>query len=381
MKRTLKILLKIGIGITVVVFLLSTLLIKKHLDGQPEITNATYSEFAFESNKPIFYSIDNNLYFHQKGAIKLNDSPILKLKIEEVYVSPNGNSAVIYSENKITLIDKEGNIITSIEDCTDLTPTEEDRKSGRFLGNNIQWDRDSKFFLIAQDRIWVKNRSKKNRTSIYKVSTHSGQLELFLNLKDEYRGDFYLSKDNQYLYYKFATEEGSLAFKKISAQSGKILSEHHKQNGRKLDNVTNDSIFINFRKYKYAFQGNSHDLKKIIVVASGELFLDDSKSTIKLLEGKNGVRVLKGISYDYLEDGYFLPGNRFFIADINAKNLKETIVIDTEIIKIMKTGKKINFYFNVNNIDCQEFEFRYEIVPKVRFATSVENEINRKIRN
>ncbi|MGK0389882.1 MAG: hypothetical protein ACI94Y_002627 [Maribacter sp.] len=72
------------------------------------------------------------------------------------------------------------------------------------------------------------------------------------------------------------------------------MSEHHSKK-RKLNNVTNDNIFINFRKYNHVFQGNSHNLKKIIVEASGNIFLDDINTTIKLIEGKKGVNAIKGM--------------------------------------------------------------------------------------
>jgi len=41
----------------------------------------------------------------------------------------------------------------------------------------------------------------------------------------------------------------------------------------------------------------------------------------------------------------------------------------------MKLAKKIEFYFNVNSTDCNDFVFRYEIEPNVKFATSVSLEI------
>ena len=58
-------------------------------------------------------------------------------------------------------------------------------------------------------------------------------------------------------------------------------------------------------------------------------------------------------------------------AKLTIRNFSGQLVIDTKAYKIMKLPKKTEFFFNVNAIDCDNFIFRYEIEPNVKFATSV----------
>jgi len=93
--------------------------------------------------------------------------------------------------------------------------------------------------------------------------------------------------------------------------------------------------------------------------------------------GTMGYEAFKGHSYGFFQDGFFLPGNRYFIANISAKNFAGQLIIDTKTFQIMKLKKPTDFYFNINSNDCSDFVFRYGIDPNVKFATSVSLEIER----
>lgn len=378
MKKLLKIIVIVVAILFVANFLLNKFFFKTDLDQEPELTDLKDSIFEFSSTKPFYFKVDNSLYYSADGRFDYSRKPIWTGEIEEAYISPNSKYALIYYDNKLTLLDNVGKVLFKIEDCTDLIAVEKDKKSGRFNSSEIQWSKNSDFFLISQDRVWDKNYSKKNKTSIYKYSIADNSFKIFIDLDEELQGDFVLSQDEKYIYYEFATTKGDLAFKKVDLTNRKIISEHFQDDSLKLTNISADSVFINYNKFKDNFQGNSFNLKSIITTArTGDvgLYYQDSDTTVKLLSGTSGYGAFKGNSFDYFNNGFYLPGNKYFIANISAKNFSGQLVIDTKAFKIMKLPKKTEFYFNVNSTDCNDFVFRYEIEPNVKFATSVSLEI------
>lgn len=378
MKKLLKIILIVVAILFVANFLLNKFFFKSDLDREPELTDLKESNFEFSSAKPFYFKVDNSLYYSGDGKLDYSSKPIWTGEIEEAYISPNSKYALIYHDNILTLVDNVGKVLFKIDDCTDLIAVEKDKKSGRFNSSEVQWSKNSDFFLITQDRVWDKNYSKKNKSSIYKYSISDNSFKTFIDLDEELQGDFILSQNQKYIYYEFATAKGDLAFKKVDLTNRKIISEHFQDDSLKLTSISIDSVFINYNKFKDNFQGNSFDLKSIITTArTGDigLYYKNRDTTVKLLSGNSGYGAFKGNSFDYFNNGFYLPGNKYFIANITAKNFTGQLVIDTKAFKIMKLPKTTEFYFNINSTDCNDFVFRYEIEPNVKFATSVSLEI------
>ena len=378
MKKLLKILLIITAIILIGDFLLNKFFFQTDKDRQPEINDLKESSFKFSSTKPFYFKVDNHLYYSADGQLDYTLKPIWNGEIEEAYISPNAKFALVYNDNELSLIDNTGAVKFKIDDCTDLIAAEKDKKSGRFNSSEIQWSKNSDFFLIAQDRIWDKNYSKKNKSSIYKYSIRDNLFKSFIDLDEELQEDFILSQNEKYIYYEFATTKGDLAFKKVDIASHKVISEHYQDDSLKLSNINADSVFVNYNKFKDNFQGNSFDLQSIITTArTGDigLYYKDKDTTVKLLSGTSGYGAFKGNSFDYFNNGFYLPGNKYFIANISSNNFSGQLVIDTKEFKIMKLEKKTEFYFSINSTDCNDFVFRHEIEPNVKFATSVSLEI------
>jgi hypothetical protein len=357
-----------------VIFLLDVFFFKSNLDREPELINLKESNFDFYSTKSFYFKVDKSLYYSPDGKLSYSSKSIWQGEIDEAYISPDSKYALIYFDEDLTLIDNNGKVIFKIDDCTGLTVVEEDRKSGRFISSEVQWSKNSDFFLILQDRIWDKNNSPKNKSSIYKYSISNNSFKSFIDIDEEIQDNFILSQNERYLYYEFATTNGDFAFKKVDIANHRTISEHYRDDSLKLTGINADSVFINYNEFKDDFQGNSFDLKSIITtvwIDGVGLYYRDKDTTMRLLNGTSGYGAFKGNNFDYFDYGFYLPGNKYFIANISAKNFSGQLVIDTKTFRLMKLPKKTNFYFNINSNDCKDFVFRYDIIPNVEFATSV----------
>ncbi|MDB5146603.1 MAG: hypothetical protein JWQ57_623 [Mucilaginibacter sp.] len=364
MKKTIKNILLIGAILAVIVLLFDVFFFRTY---QPEISSFKESRFDFLSSKPIFFQVDKKLYYAADGRVSYNLKSIWDGRVEQTYVSPNGKYALVYQSNKLTLIDAAGNRLFEIKDCTDLIATEGDRKSGRFISAPVQWGQNSDFFLIAQDRVWDKNYSKKNKSSIYKYRLSDKSFGPLINLNEEVVDDYALSTDEKYLYYEFATDSGSLALKKMDLSNGKKLAEYLPDDQSKLRVTNADSIYFNYDND--TFVQNSYDLHGLITPAdyndSTELYYRDTVKATSLLSGISGYNAFKGNHFSFYNYGYFLPGNRFFIAYISAQSFKGQLVIDTKTFRVMKLPKPVIFFFNINTKDCGDFIFRGQLEPNV----------------
>lgn len=267
MKKLLKIILIVVAILFVANFLLNKFFFKTDLDREPELTDLKESIFEFSSSKPFYFKVDNSLFYSANGKLDYSSKSIWTGEIEEAYISPNSKYALLYRDNKLTLIDKVGKVLYRVDDCTDLIAVEKDKKSGRFNSSEVQWSKNSDFFLISQDIIWDKNYSKKNKSSIYKYSIADNSFKTLIDLDEELQGDFVLSQNEKYIYYEFATAKGDLAFKKVDIESHKIISKHYQDDSLKLTNINADSVFVNYNKFKDNFQGNSFNLQSIITTA------------------------------------------------------------------------------------------------------------------
>ncbi len=191
MKKVIKIVLIIASILFVANFLLNRFFFRTDLEEEPEITELKKSSFDFSSTKPFFFKVDKNLFYSPDGRLDYTGKPIWQGKIEEAYISPSSEYALIYNNNELSLIDNKGKEIFIIDDCTDLIEIEKNRKTGRFISSGIQWSKNSDFFLISQDRVWDKNYSNKNKTSIYKYSIASNSFKSFIDLNEELINDFF----------------------------------------------------------------------------------------------------------------------------------------------------------------------------------------------
>lgn len=351
-----------------------------HID-LPVLSAFKENHFEVFASKPLYYKIDDDLYYAADGKLTSTLKPIWKGDIEDAFIAPDGKYAVIYNKNKLLLIDNRGRSLFKIDYGTGLNEVAESRANGRFIASSVQWNQNSDSFLILQDKVWDENFSKKNRSSIYRYGVADSSFKPFIDLNEEVDNNFALSTDGMKLYYEFATSKGDLAFKKIDLKTRKTLSQHFSDDSLRLKGINADSIYLNY--HPNLFKQNRYDLGGVVTTvglgndSTGLYYRDKDKKTACLLSGKNGYASFKGIRFDFFSGGYFLPGNRFFIADINAKNFAGQVVIDTQTLKIMKMKKPISFYFNINTNDCRDFIFRYEIEPHIDYPNAIATKIEK----
>ncbi|PPK83807.1 hypothetical protein CLV84_4327 [Neolewinella xylanilytica] len=386
--RKLKISLLIVAGVLVCglqIFVVQNF-IKKVMLEQPKLELYEFQSFDIELVSAVFYSSGGKLYHNQKGKLDCSSDPIMDigedLNDRSLYVSPNGQLAVLIFQGGIYLVNNRGDRILVTDNCTGEYATNEQRANGRFRGDNIQWSENSKYFILAQDKIWVRNFDENNRTNIYKYDVSKEQLQLLAELNEECKSDFYLSRNGNYIYYQFATSDGDLLYKKISINNQSSFSIYVAGDDRKLDGVSSDSIFINYRDYKRAFQSHSNDLKTVVAYFDGSLYLQRDNCSLNILKGKSGYNKLTGAKPNAFNLRYFIPGNRFYFINVDSERHEGTFVLNVNTGETLKLSRQIEMHYNVNNNHCPDFVYNFfELRPDVVLQSTINNNMRSQVEN
>ncbi len=331
----------------------------------PELFEFNPVDFNVTSNKPIYYYTDNKLYYDSLGEINLLKQPIWIGEIADrhdkhVFVSPNSEFiAFNVEDSKILILDKKGKTLHEIAPINESF-VEEDRFSGNYWGEEFVWNQSSTKLYFMQDKKWVSNFSDDNRTSLFSYSVQHDKVNKVVDLEIECKGTFYLNLNEEVLYFEFADDEGELPYKKFDLSSNKELSNIYRNDKHKLE-ISSDSIFVNYRVNQF---GNfSHDYKHLITTVGGRnvdcgLYYYSDTLTKLLIKGKYGFGAFKGHHYSFLDDGEFLPGDRFYIGRLRADKYNGTLIVDVKTKKYKYIDKRIECFFSITNIDQSDFQKR-----------------------
>lgn len=337
----------------------------KLFDFKPEKLN-------YCSNKPIYFYANDSLYFDSLGTINLKNKPIWTKSINigngrehGIFISPNSQFiAFNESSNKIIVIDRNGNLKHIIE-----TFEKTIIDNATFWGKELQWNENSTKLYFMQYRKWDAFLSKNNRSTLYVYTIKENRINKIIDLQEECCEDFYISRDEKTIIYRFVDNKGNMPFKKINTSNGMYEGQFTWDRWHKLSEPK-DKIFIN---YSVDHFGNfSQDYKHLITtvgfVAEPGLYYYSDTLTSLIIKGKYGYGAFKGNSYSYRESGEFLPWNKYYVCRINSVNVKGTIIIDIASHKYDFIDKEVYCFFSITN--NEPFDFDKDI-----YETSIQNRI------
>jgi len=380
MKKTIQIVILI-IFIILGLVLFSTWWLNKYFfrvdDSYPsELFGFKPEKLNYHANKPIYYYSNDSLYFDSSGVINFSNNPIWTKPINKkgyvesgVFVSPNSQYIAFIENNRIIILDKNGNVIHSIE-TFDKTISDD----ATFWGKEVQWSENSTKLYFMQYKKWDSFLSEKNRSTLYVYSITDDKIRRIIDLPEEICEDFFISRDEKTLIYRFVASDGNMPFKKVDMLNGKYKGQFEWDRWHKLKE-SRDSIFINYSVNHFGnfSQDYNHLITTLVKTDSieGGLYYYSDTLTKLIIKGKRGYGAFKGNSYSYRMGGEFLPWNKYYVCRINSKKIKGTVIIDVETCKYDFINKTIYCFYSMTNNDPFDFEKMNNM-----FETSIDNRIN-----
>jgi len=327
---------------------------------QPELFDFNPEKVDCSLDKPIYYYSNDSLYYQDKGRVDFKNKAIWTKPIntvnsreQDIFISPN-SEFVAFSENnkRIIVIDKSGSLKHIIETTDKTIPID-----ATFWGKELQWNENSTKLYFTQYRKWEEFLSKNNRSTLYAYSVTDNKISKIIDLQEECCEDFFISRDEKSLIYRFVDNKGNMPFKKIDMSSGKFKGQFEWDRWNKL-RESRDSIFINYSvSYFHNFsQDYKHLISEVVNNKIPGLYSYSDTSINLIIKGKYGYWAFKGNHYSYRTGGEFLPWNKFYVCRINSKNIKGTLIIDISSLKYEFIDKTIYCYFSITNNEPFDFD-------------------------
>lgn len=383
------------------------------LDDHPiELVDFKFTPFEIKASKPFYYSINDSLRYTTDGKVNKLNKVIWTKPINCAYVSPNSMYILIVSKNQknqLILLNYLGDILDTIN-----SKHFKNYKNKRIIlkYETIQWYRDSKkFYLLGNNGMSTKKECS-NSTHFLKYSVEERNLMV---VKENFKAkSFFFGKDDSLIFY----------YKDIGEQCRPILNNYNLILNTSEVFEENDSIFnilnnnYNFYNNFYNYKGDRIDflyydsfhasdylINKHIFTFDFEfewlnpvcfrkmkndqekfenrkalgLFIYQNGIISHVIKAKDGYGKFKNKYYNLdLNGSYFLPGNRYFVTEIQSKEFNGKIAIDTETIKYCKISKNLKTFFCITNEDVNKVNINIGKFGLVLIGQSAEKGRNRR---
>lgn len=373
-------------------FLMLAIIITTYVMGEvrsnrPALHDFQPTHFNFNSTKPIYILSDGKLHFSKDGKIQLSAKPIRKISgaLRSPLVSPDSRH-IAFNDNKerIIILAADGTEQGAISPLN-ATMLGKDRESGHFWGQHYQWNRASNRLYVMSDKVWVENYSPANRSTLLYYSLEEKKLVHVLDLPEECYRSFYLSPDEKSLFYSFSDEEGRIAYKQVSVASGGVENVFYKDDKGRIG-IPSTDIFINYRNEQFGnFSSNFRRLVTAVGTTNqgedtkGGLFTYVDEQPRRIIRGSYGQGNIKEYLYSFLKVGSFLPGNRYYVGNLEAGDISGTIIVDTESGEYDFMEQKLQVISATNSEEQPDFMFELELAPSIPWESNIQKSIRENL--
>ncbi|MCK5148082.1 hypothetical protein KAR48_15100 [bacterium] len=370
-----------------IVILISMININCGMFGSNSSVNINPTTFDFASSRSFFYHVDNRLFYSENGKVDEDAECIWRYTgeaaFEETFVSPDSKYIIVRQDSVLLIISNQGEEMGIIGPVS-RTELVEDRKAGQYRRGGIQWSPNSDYFIITRDEIIELvegssyEHSNKNRTAIFKYCIQDRILSQLLLPPNEIWHSYYLSRDEESIFCEYYDREvEEFRYKRIRIDNGEVMGIYIGDVQSKL--IDSNDIYVQYKIKDFVCYNYDLSLAVVDVCGSGlecGLYLYNNNRVKMIFSGSFGTTVLKGMWFSFLEAGYFLPGNRYYIAHVDNRGKKICLVVDTKENKYMELKELIVPLLCITNDDCPTFWHTSRIVPKKpRAKTSIQIEL------
>lgn len=317
----------------------------KIIDFQP-------TAFEAKAKTEFFYSIGNELKY--SSQIDPKSPTIFNGKIREVLVSPDNNKAAIIADNVMVIVSANGKLKQQV------TPVGSIYQEPKPIGNSFvrdddfQWSSDSRSIYLIKDEYYKstgsQHRSEKSELWKYEIDANK-----FYTVLAPFRANHFFFSSDEKIYFHVADGAGNLHLRCFDGNHQQDLAtlDYKGIPNNQLSSIGIESPFYTFSLFNYC----TDILPKIGVKLKinkdkqQELLIND-KVLLALSIGQG----FKGPYYGSdMRGSTFLPGNKYFLFNVNSGNYSGQLLIDTISGSYMALPKDTQVYPLINTNTYQDF--------------------------
>ncbi|KOS06929.1 hypothetical protein AM493_13480 [Flavobacterium akiainvivens] len=294
-------------------YVLLVVVLPLYFGNAQEIINANPTTgLEVHINKPVYYYVEDKLYYTPHGEINLNN-PIWQGEISERYyngevsVSPDSRYVVIHHKTGLNVIDSLGNTICRIKN---VGKSVLDRRPDTFWCKDFQWSVDSKALYLVKDVAYTFQEGSPNRCALVKLDVTNGSLTTVYNFTEQ-SWRFYPGTHNTIYYTAYDKTVENWLFKKVDLATGAITPVYSDDEHRLQ---TTDTIYANLeferRLYNNRLLIGNRSYEECSIYATGkdgtEQLLFEVQCGTSALDKKKRFHIREINSEVYISDKYYL---------------------------------------------------------------------------
>ncbi len=307
------------------------------------------TKFSAVANGRFFYSVGDDLKYSDQ--IESKAPTILQGRIKNFLVSPDSKRMAVVVGGQMRIINGETGEVREVLPVRSSYENPIPTGVSFFRDNHFQWSRDSKTLYLIKDEYYKSGKTGlhdaafSEKGELWKYEVETGTLQLVFK---PFRSTNYFFGENSGVYFSVPNAEGNLQLMKLD---GTLTREVDKPNARDISDNTiqpdrREAVFYSFSTWDY---------EKDILPSKGVSVISKKGQPQELVIGGRSVLRVKGGDLRRLKYAAFLPGDKFFLFDVQSRNHIGQLLIDTATGEYM-TLKDVRVYVTANTNTFLDFE-------------------------
>lgn len=308
------------------------------------ITPYEPTKFTYNAESPFFYSIGEEVRFGRSvdaTSPTLFDAKAYSTPLHNLFPSPDGQTAAIFSGDKLFLTDSNGETHLILGKITE---------ENQYYMPEVQWAPDSQSFYIIRGKGKREANMIKNEETFSLIKVNSAGPYSVENFIEDFRSTTYFSITNESVCFNYAPGNGNLEWRCIFGNEMRHMSSFDKN-----EIVLRDGSIIQEKPFVTCsgiLCGSALLSENGYYTTGGKLKNFLRKDTKKpILTIQTGTNSLKGISVDGVlwDQSVVLPGGRYVLLDIYHDKFKGQILVDSVENTYQELPNHTKIYYNLNS--------------------------------
>jgi hypothetical protein len=319
---------------------------------QSRIIDFHPTSFPVQADSKFFYSIGEDLKYSDRIA---PDTPSLfHGKFMDFLVSPDGDRIAVVANGSLLIISGDGSINREVTPVSSIYKEPKPLGEQFYRNEDFQWSEDSKNFYLIKDEYYQTRGSQlfsiKGELWVYEIVT--GNMQMVLK---PFPASKYFFGKNSGVYFSIPTPEGNLRLRYFDGERTYDIGIPN-DTDIVLDQPSPDSLDSIF------FSFSIHDYTRSILAKKGVRLVTENDGPQELLIGTKpilGITLGEGFKGSYYGSEMFrsviLPGDRYFVFNVNCGNYDGQLLIDTTNGNYMALPKDTRVYITMNTSTFKDF--------------------------
>lgn len=310
-----------------------------------EIIDFSPVTFTAKADSTFFYSIDNELKY--SNQIDSASPTLFQGEISDFLVSPDDNKIAIVSNGLLLIVYGSRPAVQEVVPVGSIYKKPKPMGQRFFRDSNYQWSKDSKYLYLIKDTYYESKGSQlfSREGELWKFEIETGDLKLAIKPFPAFE---YFQGQYPGVYFSTPTSDGDLQLRYFDGINAHDIDEPNARDISIEDLLLDkpESVFFSF---------SIHDYERAVLPTLETRLVTESNGPQDLvIRGRTYLSMSPGMGFkgpyygSEMLRSVFLPGEKYFLFNVNCGNYRGQLLIDTDTEKYMTLPKETRVYLTKN---------------------------------